>query len=209
MQRRFSEALADSARVANFADYALVSDDELQSHLIGQPSVEALERKYSEVLSLIDSRLQSIAAELGRAQKLQNPVAPRQLVTAFLEVFRGDSCSPPLQLLFLHHFEKSLSRQLHAFYHWVNQGMDEAGYGLWHAQDHPGASLLAGMTGQGSGAAASLLPQGRSHSAVWSSENQVQAWRNKSAGPGILWLLCRPHSHRLPNSSCGRRGWQQ
>ncbi len=45
--------------------YALISDEELQSQLVGQPVIEALDRRFTDILDVIDSRLWSFAASFA------------------------------------------------------------------------------------------------------------------------------------------------
>ena len=86
--------------------YTLVSEGELQAQLIGQPVIETLERRFSDVLDTIDSRLWSLAASMGASSRPTNPFAPRVLVEATLATFPVEECDQVLRQLMLRQYER-------------------------------------------------------------------------------------------------------
>ncbi|NZA26684.1 DUF1631 family protein [Luteimonas sp. SJ-92] len=123
--------------------YALVSDDELQSQLVGQPVIEALERRFSDPLDVIDKRLWSLAAQLGGQVRPRNPVAPRHVVEAFLHAFPANEVDARVRLGLLRHFERIAAACLTDAYAWCNVLLSEAGHSMVGTGDY--ALLMAGQ----------------------------------------------------------------
>jgi hypothetical protein len=132
-------------KAVRFDAYTLVSDDELQAQLIGQPVIEAMERRFKDVLAIIDSRLWSLAAELGGKSRPPNPFAPRALVESLLATFPIAECDAELRQMLLRHYERLCGDQLNAIYVWINTQLAEAGHAMSGTSDY--ASLVAQPTG--------------------------------------------------------------
>lgn len=160
----------DAAKLAR--GFALVSDGELHAQLIGQPAVEALERRFADVLGIIDGRLWSMAASLGGHARPLNPFAPRAVIDAFLETFSATECDPILRSALLRQYERLCGPCLLEAYAWLNTALAEGGHALDGASG--GATLLsqpvAGRGGQ---------PAWAGHDAL---EPQASSWRESAAG---------------------------
>ncbi|MDH5822151.1 DUF1631 family protein [Luteimonas sp. RD2P54] len=168
--------------------YALVSDDELQSQLVGQPVIEALERRFSDPLDVIDKRLWSLAAQLGGQVRPHNPVAPRHVVEAFLHAFPATEVDAPLRAGLLRHFERSVAACLGDAYAWCNTLLSEAGHSLVGTGDY--ALLMAGQPPSGNGGGKADL---------WAEHNALapaagSTWREQ---PGHK----RPAPRRTPSDA--------
>ncbi len=167
--------LADKA--VRFDAYTLVSDDELQIQLIGQPVIEALERRFADVLDLIDSRLWSLAAGLGGQSRPPNPFAPRMLVESLLSTFRIEECDADLRQRLLRHYERLCGERLNPVYAAINTQLAEAGHAM------SGTSDYANLVTQPSLGA---LGQGPERNAVWGDDNALQpaqsTWRDRRGG---------------------------
>ena len=143
-QQRLGQAFAGWPRqvvASRLEGYALVSEGELHSQLIGQPAIEALERRFTDVLGVIEGRLWSLSAGLGGHGRPSNPFSPRIVVDAFLDTFNTGECDPALRQVLLRHYERLCGAHLGNAYAWINAEMAEAG----HAMDggSAGASLLS------------------------------------------------------------------
>lgn len=183
-ERRWQERMADpfadwprrTAKVARLDAYALVSDDELQAQLIGQPVIEALERRFVDVLDIIDSRLWSLAASLGGESRPGNPFAPRTLIESLLGTFPIEECDAELRQGLLRHYERLAGDRLGEVYTWVNTQLADAGHAMSGASDY--ATLIAQSAG-GAG-------EGVDRTALWSHDNALRptesSWR-KARGP--------------------------
>lgn len=108
----------------------LLSNDDLDSQLIGEPTIEALERRFEDVLDHVSSRLHTLSSTLGHAARPINPVAPRQLVNAFLRTLPASDCVPELRLELLRHFERVCAAFMADFYARTNVQLAEAGHTL-------------------------------------------------------------------------------
>jgi hypothetical protein len=185
-ERRWHERIGDSfadwprrtAKAARLDAYALVSDDELQAQLIGQPVIEALERRFSDVLDIIDSRLWSLAASLGGESRPGNPFAPRALIEGLLTTFPIAECDAELRHALLRQYERLAGDRLGEIYTWINTQLADAGYAMSGTSDY--ATLIA----QPAGGAA----EGVDRTALWSHDNALRptesSWRKARAQDG-------------------------
>ncbi|WP_456973393.1 DUF1631 family protein [Luteimonas sp. A277] len=142
----------DPPRVEVHEAFSLVSDDELQAQLIGQPTIEALERRHADVLDTIDRRLWSLAVELGGKVRPANPFSPQHLVDSFLYTFTPADCGPRLRAALLRHFERLAGESLVGVYGWCNRQLADAGCALAGVSDY--ATLAATMVSARRGDAA-------------------------------------------------------
>jgi hypothetical protein len=185
-ERRWQDRIGDpfvdwprrTAKPARLDAYALVSDDELQAQLIGQPVIEALERRFSDVLDIIDSRLWSLAASLGGESRPSNPFAPRALIEGLLATFPIAECDAELRHALLRHYERLAGDRLGEVYTWINTQLADAGYAMSGTSDY--ATLIA----QPAGGAA----EGVDRTALWSHDNALRptesSWRKARAQDG-------------------------
>jgi hypothetical protein len=185
-ERRWHERIGDpfvdwprrTDRAARLDAYALVSDDELQAQLIGQPVIEALERRFGDVLDIIDSRLWSLAASLGGESRPGNPFAPRSLIEGLLATFPIAECDAELRHALLRQYERLAGDRLGEIYTWVNTQLADAGYAMSGTSDY--ATLIA----QPGGSAG----EGVDRTALWSHDNALRptesSWRKARAQGG-------------------------
>lgn len=185
-ERRWQDRIGDpfvnwprrTARAARLDAYALVSDDELQAQLIGQPVIEALERRFGDVLDIIDSRLWSLAANLGGESRPGNPFAPRALIEGLLATFPIAECDVELRLALLRQYERLAGDRLGEVYTWINTQLADAGYAMSGTGDY------ATMIAQPAGGAA----EGVDRTALWSHDNALRptesSWRKTRAQEG-------------------------
>ncbi|MCD9033677.1 DUF1631 domain-containing protein [Luteimonas sp. Y-2-2-4F] len=156
-----------AAERADAGAFSLVSDDELQSQLIGEPAIAALERRCADVLDTIDRRLHSLAARLGGAGPPRNPLGPRNAVSSLLRAVSPHDCNPRLRAALLRHYERRAGERLGEVYAWCNAQLAAAGYALSSGSE---AEALLG---------AHVPVAGRS--AVWSEGNalppRASTWR--------------------------------
>lgn len=110
--------------------YALISENELQSQLVGQPVIEALDRRFADILDVLDSRLWDFALRLSGRGEAISPVAPRMFVEALLRVYPASECSPSLHQALLRHYLVLAGDQLGDFYTWFNAELSEAGFAM-------------------------------------------------------------------------------
>ncbi|HST45842.1 MAG TPA: DUF1631 family protein [Luteimonas sp.] len=169
---RFAGWPSASAVATRLDAYTLVSEDQLQAQLIGQPVIEALERRLADVIDVIDSRLWSLAASLGSGSRPANPFAPRMLVETILSTFPIAECDVELRQAMLRQFERIAGARLGAVYAWLNTQLAEAGYAMAGNGDY--AALVAqptAVTRDGAG--------GR-----WADDNALQprqsSWRGNT-----------------------------
>lgn len=150
----------------------LVSDEELQAQLIGQPVIEALERRHGDILDTIEKRLWTLAAAMGGQVRPDNPFSPRHVVEAFLHTFPPEDCSARLREALLRHVERLAGERLGAAYAWCNRELADAGLALASASDY--ATLAATTVGGRSVADAAKLD-------VWGADNALApaeaSWR--------------------------------
>lgn len=148
--------------------FALVSEGELHAQLIGQPAIEALERRFANVLEIIDGRLWSLAARMGAQGRPANPFAPRALIDAFLDTYSATECDRVLRPILLRHYERLCGTALLDAYAWVNAGLAEGGYAMDGAS--AGTALVSQPIAGGGGQAA------------WPGHDALQprssSWRN-------------------------------
>lgn len=151
-EQRWQKAIADvfavwpeppAAHQQN--QYALLSDDQLQAQLIGQPVAEALDRRFESARDVIDRRLHTLAARLQYRARPSNPLAARFLIDAFLRAFEAGDCGRRLRTSLLRRHEALLERDLAALYAWCNTRLGDAGCALAGDSDH--ATLIAGLGG--------------------------------------------------------------
>lgn len=159
--------------------FSLVSDDELQGQLIGQPAIEALERRHADILDTIEKRLWSLSAALGGEVRPDNPFSPRHLVQGFLDTFTPADCSPRLRAALLRRFERLAGDGLVDAYAWCNRQLAEAGIALASVSDY---ATLAATTVVAHGSADMAKLQ------VWGADNALKpaqaSWRVNRAGDG-------------------------
>lgn len=131
-QHELAEGFRDWPRPATPrpSSLTLLTNEELNSQLIGEPTIEALDRRFHDALEHISSRLHTLAAQLGENARPSNPVAPRHLVEAFLRALPETECVEELRLLLLPHFERVCGATLPAFYSRINVQLAEAGVSL-------------------------------------------------------------------------------
>lgn len=144
--------------------YSLLSDDELQAQLIGQPVAEALDRRFESARDVIDRRLYTLAARLQYRTRPSNPLAARFLVDAFLRAFEAGDCGRRLRAALLRRHEALLERELMALYAWCNTRLGDAGCAL--AGDSDQAVLIAGLGGH-----AGAVPASKTR--LWEQGNAV------------------------------------
>lgn len=146
-EQRWRQALADGFNdwprpaPSQAAGLTLLSNEELTSQLIGEPVIEALERRFQDVLEHTSSRLHTLSAGLGLAQRPSNPVAPRQLVEALLRTLPASECVEPLRLAALAQFERVCRARLTDFYAAFNVQLAESGFALQSGGQNAYASL--------------------------------------------------------------------
>ena len=110
--------------------YSLLSEAELQSQLVGQPVIEALDRRHADVLDVIDSRLWDLASRSTGRGDCVNPVAPRVLVDALLEAFPASEVSAGLRARMLRHYQIIAGEELGSFYAAFNTALAESGFAM-------------------------------------------------------------------------------
>jgi hypothetical protein len=154
-----------AGKAVRFDAYTLVSDDELQAQLIGQPVIEAMERRYADVLDIIDSRLWSLATGLGGQSRPANPFAPRALVESLLGTFPIEECDAELRQMLLRHYERLCGDRLNGIYTWINTQLAEAGHAMSGTSDY--ASLVTQPTG-------GALGGGVDRGGAWGGSNTLQ-----------------------------------
>ena len=147
------------------AGFDLVSEDDLQTQLVGQPVAESLERRFADSLEVIGSRLWSLAASLGGQTAPTNPIGPRQLVDCFLDTCSPGICTPTLRSVLVRNYERLAGEQLGAFYAWANTLLSDAGYALSGASDY--AMLMGSPMGR------VRMPSDVAKVEVWSSQNAL------------------------------------
>lgn len=139
---RAFEGWPKPAASVDTTSYALLSDVELDAQLVGQPVSEALERRFVDILEVIDSRLWTLAASMGAGQRPLNPVGPRMLVQHFLATFPAGECEETMRMTMLRHFERSVFDAFGDTYDWFNKQLTDAGIEMSRATDY--AMLMAG-----------------------------------------------------------------
>lgn len=161
--------------------YSLVSDDELKAQLIGQPVIEALERRFVDVIDTIDSRLWSLAAALGGRVRPVNPFAPRVVVEAVLAAFPASEYDGELRQAMLRHYERLAGEGLGSVYAWINTELASGGFAMSGANDF---TLLITQP-----AATTVVGEGRAHGALWGHDNalppEASSWRGRGVDHGL------------------------
>lgn len=187
-QARFDEGF-DGWPMATLASdvrdaYALLSDDELQAQLVGQPVIESLERRHVDVLDVINSRLWSFSATLGGRERPANPLSPRRLVDAFLHTFDATQATPSLRSMLLRHHERAAGEALGPLYASINTQLADAGHALGTGDD---VAMLVASTRNGLPA-----PIDPARNSIWSNHNALapteSTWReggNRPAPPPV------------------------
>ncbi len=167
-QRELEEGFQDWPRAATPqpSSLTLLSNDELTSQLIGEPTIEALERRFQDPVDHVSSRLHTLSAELGQSTRPSNPVAPRQLVDALLRTLPASECVPELRAALLSQFERVCTVRLADFYARINVQLAESGYALQSG----GPTAFPPMT-----AHAALDAQQAQQSAGWRSRATERA----------------------------------
>lgn len=160
------------------ASFSLVSDDELQGQLVGQPVIDALERRHADILDTLEKRLWTLAAQLGAEQAPENPFSPRHLVDGLLETLTPADCGPALRATLLRRFEQLGAVRLGEAYDWCNRQLAEAGIGLASTADY---ATLAATT-----IAAQRPAPPPARLQVWGPDNAVapvrSSWRGVEEG---------------------------
>jgi len=171
--------------------YSLLSDDELQAQLIGQPVAEALDRRFESVRDIIDRRLHTLAARLEFRGRPANPLAARFLVESFLRAFDARDCGRRLRAALLRRHEGLLDAELGPLYAWCNTRLADAGCAL--AGDSDLAALIAGL-----GGSTAAVPANKTR--IWEQGNAVAragAGGHASARPDApRGNLLRRHARR-------------
>jgi hypothetical protein len=146
-QRELDEAFVDWPRPVDpqAPGLSLLSNDDLNSQLIGEPTIEALERRFEDVLDHVSSRLHTLSSALGHGARPINPVAPRQLVNALLRALPASDCVPELRSELLVHFERVCAAVMADFYARTNVRLAESG----HALQSGGEGTLSQAAGKG------------------------------------------------------------
>lgn len=137
------------------AAFALLSEGELSTQLIGQPAIEALQRRFADALSIVESRLVSLAARMGGDGLPANPFAPPVVVDAFLLAFPPIDCEPLLRQSLLRHYERLCGAHLGPTYAWLNSALAAGGFAML------GGSVHAAMVSQPMGTAEGASWRGR------------------------------------------------
>lgn len=171
-QRHIGDAFADwpqpPPKLASDDAYALVSEEELQAQLVGQPLIEAMDRRFHDILDVIDRRLWSLAIKLDSQARPSNPLAPRIVVNAFLDSFPPSECDPPLRAMLLRQYERVASKHLTGIYAWCNTMLSQGGLDLTstggHAMSFASTAALVEPSARGAWSAADRLPPGESGS---------------------------------------------
>lgn len=133
----------------NPASFALVSEGELSTQLIGQPAIEALQRRFADALSVVESRLLTLAARMGGDGLPANPFAPPVVVDAFLVAFPPRDCEPLLRQIMLRHYERLCGAHLGATYAWLNGALADGGYAMLGGSVHAAMASQAVDTADG------------------------------------------------------------
>ncbi|MEN1941843.1 DUF1631 family protein [Luteimonas sp. MJ246] len=129
---------ADSATASTLT---LVSEGELHAQLIGQPTIDALGRRFASVLEIIDGRLWSLASAMGGRGRPDNPFAPRALIDAYLDTFNAADCDALARKALLQQYERLCTAPLTDAYAWLNAALAEGGHAMDGAS--AGAALIA------------------------------------------------------------------
>src|SRR5690554_5183668 len=174
-REKFGEALQrwpDPPAQVSRGAVGLVSDEELQAQLIGQPVIEALERRHGDMLDTIEKRLWSLAAAMGGQVRPDNPFSPRHVVESFLHTFTASDCGPRLRDALLRHCERLAGQRLGEAYDWCNRQLAESGLALASVSDY--ATLAATTVGARGVADVAKLD-------VWGADNALApaqaSWR--------------------------------
>jgi len=171
--------------------FSLLSDDELQAQLIGQPVAEALDRRFESVRDIIDRRLHTLASRLQYRGRPSNPLAARFLVESFLRAFAAGDCGRGLRAALLRRYEALLDAELPALYSWCNTRLAEAGCAL--AGDSDQAALIAGL-----GGSMDAVPANKTR--IWEQGNAVgqaaPGLRSPSRADAPRGNLLRRHARR-------------
>lgn len=175
---RVFEGWPKPAAAVATASYALISDTELDSQLVGQPVIDALDRRFVDILDVIESRLWTLAATLGSEQRPLNPVDPRAMVESFLATFSVHECEQSVRVSMLRHLERDMFETFGQFYGWVNQQLSDAGFAMARATDY--SMLMAGPL-KGPAVAGREGVDGNSDNAV---AVKASSWRNAVADVG-------------------------
>src|SRR5690554_4809884 len=155
----------------------LVSEEQLQAQLIGQPVIEALQRRHGDILDTIEKRLWSLAAAMGAQGRPDNPFSPRHVVESFLYAFTASDCGPRLREALLRHCERLAGERLRDAYAWCNRQLADAGFALASVSDY--ATLAATTVGTRGAADVAKLD-------VWGADNALApaeaSWRVARGG---------------------------
>lgn len=210
-RERFGRALRnwpDPPDQAAADAFGLVSDEELQAQLIGQPVTGALERRHADVLDTIDKRLWSLAAVMGGRVRPENPFSPRHVVDGFLQAFTAADCGQRLRGALLGHCERLAGERLAEAYAWCNRQLADAGFALASASDY--ATLAATTVSARSGPADVAKLQ------VWGPDNALApteaSWRvagsdDRPGHSGALRGVALRHAARVRrDGGAGRNG---
>ncbi|WP_165967486.1 DUF1631 family protein [Luteimonas aestuarii] len=113
---------------ARTGKFELMAESELHVQLVGAPVIDALERRFGDMVDLLDRRLYTVAARMGSRERPRNPFGPSALAETFLRAFTVLDSSARVHALVLKHFARLASERLGAIYHWCNGTLAEAGY---------------------------------------------------------------------------------
>lgn len=213
-RQRFAHPFATwpaSPRSADLDAFSLVSDDELHAQLVGQPMIEALERRFVDILDTLDKRLWSLAAALGGRTRPGNPFSPRHLIETLLYTLPTSECNPRLRAAVVRHYERIAGERLGAVYEWCNRQLSDAGLAMASVSDY--ASLIATAEFVRGGA-------GTGSAGLWGEDNALtpaeSTWRNqgrrgqkegqRSPGDAVRGNALRQHARERRERHAGVRG---
>ncbi len=202
---RFSRVLQAWPRPAasGQAVFNLVSDEELQGQLIGQPVVESLQRRHADILDTLERRLWTLAAAMGGEQRPDNPFSPQHVVDCFLETITPADCGAGLRARLLRRFELLAGARLGEAYDWCNRQLAEAGIALAGTGDY--ATLAATtVSGHRQASLGARVP-------AWGDDNTFapvrSSWRESGAdgsrSPDSIRGATLRHAARLRREQAG------
>lgn len=114
----------------------LVDDKQLGYHLAGQLLIEAIGKRYTRPLQMLDGRMESLAEALEQPAP-SNPIGANRLAGAFVRTFRDAEIPDSLRQLLFHHYEQELGKVLGDLYGQINTLLASSGYGVHEAAAKP------------------------------------------------------------------------
>lgn len=107
----------------------LVDDKQLGYHLAGQKLAEAIGKRYTRPLQMLDGRMEALAEALEQPSP-SNPIGASRLAGAFMQTFRDAEIPDSLRQLLFHHYEQALGKVLGDLYGQINTLLAASGYGV-------------------------------------------------------------------------------